>query len=169
MKFAYEHGLPKWETVNELYVKFAEQEEETDDAIEAKKEVRAMVEAIKAFTRYHFQNTSVYVDNEVETGNFITFFVNDNSISQELSISGGNGQIIIRDATDERKVISASTGLVNEMTREFEFVMENTSKASYASSSSFAVVHELTKPLSYNKAVDYSKGSTEVSASKNHK
>ena len=41
------------------------------------------------------------------------------------------------------------------MARDYEFVMENAQKALYSNSSSFAVVHEISEPLGYNKNGNY--------------
>ncbi|MBO5186436.1 MAG: hypothetical protein J6B91_05225 [Prevotella sp.] len=180
MEFAYSHGLPKWSTIRpdgtpdpqegEIVYIFNmykdEADQESDAVLMAKAEVLAKIEAIKSFVRYHFQNTSIFADNEVEGGNFLTFLVNSDQISQSLGISGGGGKIRITDASGKEKVIDAnSSALVNEMTRDFEFDKTAT-EATYATSSSFAVVHELSEPLSYNREVDYSVGMTTSSAKK---
>lgn len=166
MDKAYANGLPSWKKdVMPLYQHFTQDEHECNDGCpgngltedEAKAEVRAMIEAISAFVRYHFMNNSVFADNEVDGGNFVTFYVNKDNISQELTVSGGSGKIVIKDATGTPKVVSVSgSKLVNVMARDYEFVMENAQKALYSNSSSFAVLHEITEPLGYNGNSDYS-------------
>ncbi len=165
MDKAYANGLPSWKKdVMPLFHHFTQDDHDcgndcpgkalTED--EAKIEVRAKIEAISAFARYHFMNVSVFADNEVESGNFVTFYVNNDNISQELNISGGNGKIVITDATGMSKEVSVSDSkLVNMMARDYEFVMENAQKALYSNSSSFAVVHEISEPLGYNKNGNY--------------
>lgn len=182
MDKAYAKGLPSWkEDVIPLFLHFSQLDEHSDcncaDWIknltedEAKADVRAKIEAISAFARYHFMNMSVFADNEVESGNSATFYVNEDNISQELTISGGNGKIIIEDATGTPKEVSASGNkMVNVMTRDYEFVMENAQKALYSNSSSFAVLHEISEPLGYNKNSDYTpKKSVAGAKAKYHK
>ena len=58
------------------------------------------------------------------------------------------------------KVIDPSNSQLfsNEMTRDMEFAYNRTELNNYVSSSSYAVVHELAEPLSYNSSMDYSRG-----------
>jgi hypothetical protein len=122
-----------------------------------------MLVALSDFVRYHFQNTSVYADNEVDTNNYPTFLVNGDQINMTLGVSGGNGKLVVEDATGESITVSADGGLqVNVMARDYVF-SGNPSEASYtrpvySTSSSFAAIHEIDKPLIYNKVKDLSKG-----------
>lgn len=180
MQFAYEHGLPKWDDVNALYEEYfvnADAEKANSDAADlAKEEAKRMIEAIKRFTRYHFHNTSLYIDNVVDVkadgSEFLTFLTDRYSINKSLTIKGGNNKIQIQDATSMPKEITLNSGLVNEMTRDFEFDQDRRS-ATRVTASSFAVVHELNAPLYYNKAataaeIDYSKD-VDVASAKYHK
>ena len=54
-----------------------------------------------------------------------------------------------------KEVSVSDSRLVNMMARDYEFVMENAQKALYSNSSSFAVVHEISEPLGYNKNGNY--------------
>ncbi len=180
MAFAYAHGLPKWEDINALYeTYFVNADEElagSDDAELAKEQAKEMIEAIKRFTRYHFHNTSLYIDNVVDVksggSEFLTFLTDRYSINKGLTITGGDNKIQIHDATSMPKEISANSGAVNMMTRDFEYDRDRRS-ATRVTASSFAVVHELNTPLFYNKAtseaeIDYSKD-VDVASAKYHK
>lgn len=180
MEFAYAHGLPRWEDVNDLYNQYVVNAggESIDGEEEAKAQALEMIEAIKRFTRYHFHNTSLYIDNVVDVkkggDNFITFLSDKYSINKVLTItSDESNAITIHDATDMAKTIKvADGGLVNEMTRDFEFDDDRRS-ATRVTASSFAVVHELNEPLFYNAAktkdeVDY-RADVDVASAKYHK
>lgn len=155
MEDAMNHGLPVWKELLSIYEE--DQKYELNDA-QSKRLVKSMLDAYRAFVRYHFQNTSVYADNTVESLNYSTFLINNQQINMELAVSGGNGTLQVTDASGDVKTINASgSGLVNVMTRDFEFDAES-SRSTYMVSSSFAVVHELSTPLYYNSKKDLSTG-----------
>ena len=155
-----DYGLPLWSEVLTIYSNDI-QYDLADPT--SKRIVREMLVALSDFVRYHFQNTSVYADNEVDTNNYPTFLVNGDQINMTLGVSGGNGKLVVEDASGESITVSADGGLqVNVMARDYVF-SGNPSEASYtkpvyATSSSFAAIHEIDKPLIYNKVKDLSKG-----------
>lgn len=163
MDVAISHGLPTWEQINELYMRYQEDGgAEVEGEEQAKARAKEMIKAIRDFIRYHFHNTSVYASRNLGTAenSYTTFLVDDEThISQTLLVKGDNsGKIYVSDAKGTKTIDPANSSLlVNEMTRDLEFD-KNRSKATYVTASSFAVVHELTEPLSYNGTMDYSKG-----------
>lgn len=173
MALAYAAGLPSASDISSIYAEYTEDmtldtdgyvvyNDETEEA--AAQEVYEMIVAAKAFIRYHFHNVSVFADNEGETESYITPFVNADNISQEISVTGGDGKLVITDATSTTKTIDVNSGLmVNEMTRDFEFDKNKTS-ATYVSASSFCVVHELATPLCYSSDGDLSPSNSIVQA-----
>lgn len=169
MALAYNAGLPSATDISNIYAQYAEKEDSDDDVVDEteellKAECLQKLIAAKAFVRYHFHNVSVFADNVVETNSYITPFVDANNISQEVSVSGGDGKLYISDATSTTKTIDVNSGLmVNEMTRDFEFDKNKTS-ATYVTASSFAVIHELSTPLSYDPNGDLSPSNSTVQA-----
>lgn len=167
MQYAYSHGLPDPDEMSATYSSFIEadgrdEDNLSDEELAAMDEMYANIVACKAFIRYHFQNISVFADNEGEDETYITFLVDGSHISQEVSISGGDGKLVITDATSTTKTVDVSSGLLcNEMAREFEFD-DDKSTASYVSTSSFAVLHEISSPLCYNSDGDFSPESSFV-------
>lgn len=165
MTIAYNNGLPTWDEVNAEFEARPEDETTADDATKAR--LLGKIDAMLAFVKYHFQNTSIYADNTVESGNYATFLSNSSNISQTLSVSGGDGKIYVKDATSTVKTIDVNNSLLsNKMARDFEFDANRTS-ASYVKSSCFAVVHELSTPLSYNAQGKY--GADAAIEAKHHK
>jgi uncharacterized surface protein with fasciclin (FAS1) repeats len=154
MQVAYDHNLPTWEAVYNLYANYANKG--NDEETQAQAQAYAMINEIKSFIRYHFQNTSVYADNVVPSASYQTLLSDDHGIYQSVSISGGNGVLKVTDLSGTSHTIdSSSPGLMsNEMTRDFLFdnVKESATKVV---TSSFAVIHELDEPLYYNKSKSY--------------
>lgn len=179
MKLAHQKGLPTWDQVK----KFMEtHEHDTGTALEdAKAEGLAMVETIRNFIRYHFQDVSLYADNNLEYGDapdapastgvkggksFTTSCVNDN-VYQKLTISGGNGHIYVKDAVKNDPShgsididMNDNNKLVNLMTRDYWF------NSGLINTSSFAVVHEISSPLCYNETFSYGDWNLDTTAAK---
>jgi hypothetical protein len=61
MAAAYAAGLPTWEQVQDLYNEGAGDEE-------AAKKAKEMVNKMRSFVQYHFQNGSVFADQTVDAG-----------------------------------------------------------------------------------------------------
>jgi hypothetical protein len=80
-------------------------------------------------------------------------------IPVNLNIESTNGVLTVKDESGKTHTINAAdekTRLVNKMTRDYEFdkVKEN---ASAIAVSSFAVVHQISEPLCYEKSGRYDK------------
>ncbi len=162
MEEAYSKGLPRWETINKLWEDNADHGDKAE--ANAKVSALAMIEKIKDFVFYHFQNSSVYADKTVEGGNYTSFLLDSNSRNLSLSVSGGDNKLTVTDASGLAHTIDAnSTKAVNRMARDFEFDT-NSSSASYMKTSSFAVVHEIDQPLYYNTDRSFAVGSKVASA-----
>lgn len=153
MQKAYNAGLPTWNDVRAIMNDSTNSV--TDEALTAAKaKAFTMITEINKFTRYHFQDNSVYADNKVEGGSFQTSCVDTLGIYQKVSITGGNNVLNVVDNYDAvhgtSHKISVSSGLMcNMMARDYVF---NAAKAnaSRINSSSFAVIHELSTPLNYH-------------------
>ena len=162
MQIAYAHGLPTWEQVHELVDPYL-QNPNADGADEAKKQAAVMLKAIRDFIRYHFHSNSVYASPADPFGeaSYTTFLVDDSTfINKGIYVSrADDGKISVRDEYSTKVIDPSSTVLLsNEMTRDMEFAYNRAVLNNYVSSSSYAVVHELAEPLSYNGTMDYSRG-----------
>lgn len=147
MQAAYDLGLPTWKEVGAIYKRWIGRE--TEEGYQAARDsMLAMIEEINAFVRYHFQDNSVYVDNHVSSGSYATACADSLGVRQKLTVTGGNGKFTITDASGHTvDITKGGSKLYNKMTRDYVF---NTlaKSASYMSTSSFAVVHEIGTPLS---------------------
>ena len=159
MRAAYERGLPRWSDIKVLYDKYGEQldRERGGGAISAevqaaRDQALAMVEEINAFIRYHFQDNSVYADNVIESGIYPTACSDTLGIREKLTVSGGNGTLSVTDKRGQQvDVVDSNTRkLSNIMTRDYE--IDN--KKHSILTSSFAVVHQISTPLSIHADTD---------------
>lgn len=154
MEEAYSMGLPKWDDVRTLKAK---SDAETDPA---KKKAMidkglAMIEAIRNFIRYHFQDYSIYADNTLDYGDapmgdggrVYQTSCFENSVYQKLTVSGGSKRIKIKDNANRTVWVEGGDEhlMSNFMARDYLF---NNSKIE---TSSFAVVHEISMPLCNSK------------------
>ena len=159
-------GLPTWDDVYRLYNRWdGLTETEIDNIMGAdslmqvdKDKALAMMNQINSFIRYHIQNNAIYADHQVMSDNltpvsttigdeFATAYANLLGIRMKLNLKGGENQFTVTDAAGNQVVISEQSGLmVNQMARDYVFDAIST-QASSISTSSFAVVHEISRPL----------------------
>ena len=169
MQIAFNNGLPSREKIENWY-SLSEQTGLQWPADSA----RRCIDVIRDFIRYHFQRVSVYADQTVHTSQynneFSTFLVDDLGIGQKIGVTGGDNKLNVVDKAGVTHVIDAnnSSRLVNKMTRDFTFNAARTS-AAYFTTSSFAVLHELSEPLYYSSDKRFDKSFTDLSAAKRHK
>jgi uncharacterized surface protein with fasciclin (FAS1) repeats len=158
MQEAYDRGLPKWSDIKQIFdqYNYALEEQRASGAISpevqnARDKALAMVEEINAFIRYHFQDNSVYADNVVEAGVYPTACSDTLGIREKLVVSGSAGKMQVKDKRGITVTIDASstTKLVNKMARDYVF-----DKTPSISTSSFAVVHQISRPLSTHADTD---------------
>lgn len=162
MAEAYTLGLPKWSDVKVLYDQYndtlqaiqggAETSQEMQDEIQAARDkALAMVEEINSFIRYHLQDNSIYADNIVDGGDYPTSCADTLGLSMTLNVSGGNGTINIQDRQGKTITINANDGtkLVNKMARDYVFSSSGTGTSAIKklSTSSFAAIHQISRPL----------------------
>lgn len=159
MQKAYQRGLPKWSDIKEIYNQYNERLDAEKQAGEISREVQmardkalAMVEEINAFIRYHFQDNSVYADNIIEEGIYPTACSDTLGIREKLTVSGQGGRMTVQDKRGQQIVIETSDAskLTNQMARDY--VID--SRRHSISTSSFAVVHQISTPLSTHQETD---------------
>ena len=152
MRKAFERGLPKWSDIKVLYNQYNERLERekaggqvSDEVQAARDKALAMVEEINAFIRYHFQDNSVYADNTIEGGVYPTACSDSLGIREKLTVGGGSGTLTVRDNRGQQIDIVGTDAakLTNQMARDFVL---NT-RSHTISTSSFAVVHQISTPL----------------------
>lgn len=151
MKIARSKGLPTWEQVDSIYQQVTDGRPTEEEEAQAKAKAFSMVEAINNFIRYHVQDNSVYVDNDFVTDTkngdkYQTACSDSTGKYNKLTINGQNGVMRLTDNSGHTQTISTTSGLlVNKMTRDYEF------NGLTISTSSFAVVHEISQPLNFHK------------------
>lgn len=159
MQKAYDRGLPKWSDIKAIFDQYSEQLDREKSGGQISEEVQAardkalaMVEEINSFIRYHFQDNSVYADNVVDDGIYATACSDTLGIREKLTISGGSGKITVTDKRGQQVVIDAAntSKMVNQMTRDYVV----NARAHTISTSSFAVVHQISTPLCSHKDTD---------------
>lgn len=147
MEAAHAAGLPFVSEIMDIYendVKY-----EINDPV-MKKVVKGYLASLRDFVYYHFQNTSVYIDKNIEGMNYNTFLVDAQLKNVPLSVSGGNDVLRVTDAAGITHNINGNGIAVNVMTRDYQFEKGSTpDNATYVDASSFAVIHEISQPLHY--------------------
>ena len=160
MDEAFKRGLPTWEQVQQV---LADAEHaSSDQQLAAKAKAKDMVEAIRNFIRYHFQDFALYADNTVdfgdapETGGKYRFQTScvDGTVYKRLNVSGGSDKLHVTDIAGNTITINGNNGndskkLVNYMTRDYTFYK------SMINTSSFTAIHEISEPLCINKSKRY--------------
>ena len=148
MAAAYAAGLPTWEQVQDLYNEGAGDEE-------AAKKAKEMVNKMRSFVQYHFQNGSVFADQTVDAGEKLSLCANELGISKRITVGGGGGNLNVTDVAGNVVTISSTqTGLVNRFARDMEFDKDKKS-AENVLQSAFTVIHEISTPLHFEAGTSY--------------
>lgn len=156
MQKAYSRGLPKWSDIKVLYDQYNERLDQekasghvSEEVQAARDKALAMVEEINAFIRYHFQDNSIYADNIVEEGTYPTASSDSLGIREKLVVTGGNGKLTVTDNNGQQITIDAADygKVTNTMARDYVI----NSRSHLISTSSFAVVHQISTPLCQHK------------------
>ncbi len=159
MEEAYRRGLPRWSDVKVLYDTYNDRLEEeratgtiSQEVQNARNKALAMVEEINSFIRFHFQDNSVFADQVVDAGTYPTACSDTLGIREKIVVSGGAGKMQIKDKRGITIDIDATSTnkMVNQMTRDY--VIDKSNRA--ISTSSFAVVHQISRPLSTHADTD---------------
>lgn len=156
-------GLPTIAKINEIYTEYSDPEAGyTEDQIkQAKKDCLAMVDCLRAFVKYHFMNNSVFADNYRKPIQYQSMHSSDLGLAANLNVKSDAGILSVADATamdaqgnviwSKAHTINAnSSALVNAMTRDYVY-NDQAAQATAIANSSFAVVHQVSKPLCFEK------------------
>lgn len=145
MDIAFAHGLASWADIRAL---------KAQGTAVAKASAYKKLVAMRAFIRYHFQNISLYADNHIDGGNYVSLLTNSKGVNYTLSVTGSNGTLEIIDESNLKHVIKASSAESNIMARDMELNANAMPSSQYTpatrvTSQSFAVVHGISEPLYY--------------------
>lgn len=143
MEKAYANGLPRWTEIQELFDTYGD-----EASSEVRNKAKKMINAIRKFVRYHFQSISLYADNVVTGGEYQTLATDVLGLAKKIEISGGNGEITIKDEIGLSRTVNAKNNATvsNQMARDYWFNSSRTN-ATEITTSSFCAVHEITDPL----------------------
>lgn len=147
------NGLPDPTDVNETYRNYVSSGDLPESILAPiKEDLKNKIKAMRDFVYYHFVNTSVYIDNVIEGGDLSSFLVRgDTQQSVTVKVGGSANNMTVTDAMNHTQTLSGTADAVNIMTRDYEFERGSSDQtATYVESSSFAVIHEISKPLYYN-------------------
>ena len=153
MEKAYAAGLPRWSDIQELYEKYSADVDEygnptTTAAAEAMAKAKKDIGTLRDFARYHFQSTSVYADNVVESNRYNSLSTDALGLAIEMRVSGGGGLLNVKDELGATVTVNANDASkhVNLMARDYWFDKAR-AEATSIYTSSFCVIHEIDTPL----------------------
>ena len=153
MEKAYAAGLPRWSDIQELYEKYSADVDEygnptTTAAAEAMAKAKKDIGTLRDFARYHFQSTSVYADNVVESNRYNSLSTDALGLAIEMRVSGGGGLLNVKDESGATVTVNANDASkhVNLMARDYWFDKAR-AEATSIYTSSFCVIHEIDTPL----------------------
>ena len=157
MQIAHEQmGLPTHEQINAIYEAATSEDATSEEEAAGKAKAKKMIDAVRAFVRYHFQNNSVFADNHVKETTYQSLYSSDLGIPVNITSESAGGVLTITDAANQHIMIDANANdrIVNKMARDYEYDQDKKTATSIAVSS-FAVVHQVSTPLCYNKSKRY--------------
>lgn len=167
MQKAYSLGLPTWDDIQQLYDAYAEEWSQSGsnpspDLQAARDKALAMIEEINAFVRYNFQDNSVYADNVIDAGVYGTACSDSLGIREKLTVGGSGKTMTVTDNRGNSVTVNANSGkVVNQMARDYVFskkadAVDRNGKGEEKSitTSSFAVIHQISSPLNSHRDTD---------------
>lgn len=157
MQIAHEQmGLPTYEQIYAVYEEATSEDATSEAEAQGKAKARKMIDAVRGFVRYHFQNNSVFADNFVKETSYQSLYSSDLGIPVNITTKSTGGILTVTDAAEQSIVIDANDTerIVNKMARDYEFDQDKKTATSIAVSS-FAVIHQVSTPLCYSKSKRY--------------
>lgn len=150
-----------WESVADRYG-FANQSQ-------ASAYVKQQLEKMTKFVRYHTQNSSLFADRyfknyDPETGlttpepAYSTFSSNALGIAQTLIVTGGDNKLTVKDASNTKVTVNASSDTANLIARDITVASaRNASYGNYNTieMSAFVTIHGIDTPLCFNSNGQY--------------
>lgn len=158
MDLAYNSGLPRWSEVEQIMKQYEDVDDEDPAKIQARQQVKVMLDKMHNFVFYHIQSNSVFNDKNIDTtSKYQTFYTNNLGIAATLTLSPSGNTLVINDeAKSGTKIVeSCSNKLARDITVEEKSdgidINNNTFSYKKIVSSSFVVLHGIDKPLCFNK------------------
>lgn len=147
LEAAVNAGLPTWKTIAE-YIdahKAADGSLSSADSLA----VKGMAVYIANFLKYHFQDNSVFVDNVTNTGEYSTSCVdNETNAYIPITVKQTPNHMTVTDASAHS--VNVNNNVHNIFARDM--VLNATSlSATYVSSSSYSVIHQIDGVLNFDK------------------
>ena len=158
-------GLPTWKNVLAIVNDWESVKDQYGFATQADAAayVKTQLDKMTRFVRYHTQNSSLFADRyfknyDPETGlttpepSFSTFCSNSLGIAQTLTVTGGNDKLEVKDASNTKVTINASSGIANLIARDITTSEKSSTYGSYKNieTSAFVTVHGIDTPLCFN-------------------
>lgn len=137
LKLQADGTLPTWDDVAET---------ETDE------EADSLTNEIELFLKYHIQDNSLFIGQGTSDANYETsaYRVEDeNLLYYKVKTYASNDGITIYDQSGGESHVTKQPGLYNLMAREYQYDSSDASRAQTLYTSSYAVVHQIDRPLNY--------------------
>ena len=157
MKTAREKGLPTWNMVRDLYLKYYDEatnrpleEPIGTDSVADKKLALNYINAIYQFVRYHFQSRADFADLTMsDPGKRQTLLSNSLGMAEEVDVNASGNVLTVTDKTGLAHTVDANNTsmLSNIMTRDYWFNMSTGGQTTGIKTSSFCTVHEISEPF----------------------
>lgn len=159
---AIKKGLPTWQAIEqELTASEAtvptlaadgSNKAEYDAAVKAHSDVKLKAQAkitlLLNFLKYHFQDESLFVDNVTSKDDYMTSCVDEvNKVYLSINVEQSNGAIKLTDLSGQ--TVMVDTDHCNMLVRDANY--NSATAPTYIRNSSYAVVHQIGKTLSFDK------------------
>lgn len=164
LEAAVNAGLPTWKTIAE----YIDSHKAADGSLSSADSlaVKGMAVYIANFLKYHFQDNSVFVDNVTNTGEYSTSCVdNETNAYIPITVKQNPNQMIVTDASGQS--VNVNGNVHNIFARDMELNGYYIS-ATYVSSSSYSVIHQIDGVLNFDKAFSgsYNRNWSDAAATK---
>ncbi len=163
MQKAYDNGLANWDKIETIYNDWSAAGYASE--AEAQAAVKEMINTMRSFVLYHFQNNSVFNDDNLDTSSNETFCTDDLGIAKTLSLMGSGSNVYVKDGvsyssdSDRPSITSNQNILVRDISVSDDMTGTDDNNNSFTykeiTSSSFVVIHGISKPLCYNSTFHY--------------
>jgi uncharacterized surface protein with fasciclin (FAS1) repeats len=134
--------LASWEDVDSLYAMGIASDSLKADAFTSKN---------REFVKYHIQDNSIFVDKlAITQSDYETALLNASTkIFRTVKVSGGSDALTVEDQMGNVRHVVTTTGLYNQIAREYEYDSSDNASAGSLHLTSELVVHQIDGPLMF--------------------